>query len=365
MSEHDSRARYTSCTQQSRESKKPTQRLTLRHDLGLNQHAFEERMQTSHKASSIYLACLALIPGLAHAAIGLFWHGIIFSCVTLSCIFAFISLWSKFLWPPLAPCLVLIIIYAFSWIATLIDLRIQTLRGKNLELRHQRRAILFPICFFIPIWATCAGIEENITGLVEIRDDSMFPLLLQGDVLLFDRKAYKDHAPKPGELAVFKEKQGTRVLRVIAQGQNKIHLRHGRPVINGRPLPRQRIEEMRVERFCKNDQAKLFELEGFIEENGESSYLVTTPRLNTPHIEVFPQQLANDELYTLGDNRAVSLSIGAYGKRNQNEILGRPLAIWRSQAPEGSKDDRNGRAGAWLVFSDDAPNDTHTPEINL
>jgi signal peptidase I len=72
-----------------------------------------------------------------------------------------------------------------------------------------------------------------------IPSESMSPTLVPGDQVLVDKRAYRGHAPRRGELAVFREPRTGDILlkRIVAVAGDTVGLEDGVLVVDGRRPP--------------------------------------------------------------------------------------------------------------------------------
>ena len=196
---------------------------------------------------------------------------------------------------------------------------------------------LFPIC--ASIWY----VEANHVGSVEIRGYGMFPQLLPGDRIFFDRKAFLDARPSPGELVVVGDGPAQTVVRVVAVGGDRVSVRGGLPTVNGDSLARYPVVDLHVPRFGVDEQDRLSIKRGYVESNAGRAYLVVEARAAAGDADPAPVVLARDELYVLGDDRTAAVAEGLAGRVRLGALRGRPELIWRSHRQDGSE--RAGRRG--------------------
>ncbi len=187
-------------------------------------------------------------------------------------------------------------------------------------------------------------IERTMVGSVAVTDRAMFPHLLPGDHVLYERGAFEGRAPEPGELVVVGEASAPQVARVVARAGETIQLRDARPVIDGGAVGRSPIRQMRVERFPDDEQGRLDALEGFVEIRGDRRYVVTYDRARRrTAVDPTPVLLADDEIYVLGDNRDEAVRRPGAGRVPLDAVVGRPRYIWSSLDAAGRL--RTGRVG--------------------
>ena len=196
---------------------------------------------------------------------------------------------------------------------------------------------VFPIC--ASIWY----VEANHVGSVEVQGYAMFPQLLPGDRVFFDRKAFLSRRPDPGELVVVGDGTVDTIARVVAVRGARVSLSAGQPTVNGVVLTRYPVDELRVPRFQPAEQNRLSMRRGFMETNGGRAYLVVERRGNDFGADPPRAILAGDELYIIGDDRSAALQEGLAGRVRLGALRGRPEVIWSSRRSDGTE--RAGRSG--------------------
>ena len=196
---------------------------------------------------------------------------------------------------------------------------------------------VFPAC------ACLWYVEANHVGSVEVQGYAMFPQLLPGDRVFFDRKAFLSSRPVPGELVVVGNAGSQNVVRVVAVGGDRVSVRRGLPAVNGSSLDRYPVVDLHVPRFGTEEQDRLSMRRGYVESNAGRAYLVVEARAGVGAADPPGVVLARDELYVIGDDRSAALDEGVAGRVRLGALRGRPEVIWRSHRDDGSE--RAGRRG--------------------
>ena len=87
-----------------------------------------------------------------------------------------------------------------------------------------------------------------VVGIYQIPSDSMLPRILTGDAWLVAkwRFAFRHELPRRGDIVIFHGPEGKRdyVKRVIGLPGDRVALRGGTVMLNGRALPRMRIADL-------------------------------------------------------------------------------------------------------------------------
>lgn len=303
-------------------------------------------------------ALTLLMPGLGHVYCGELGRGLRYWLVTFLAIFVAMGAWMYWLFVPWLPLAVLLLSWAFFVGFLVADLwRIVHEEGGRYVLKPSNHGVVY-LSLFLGLWAGPLALGQHIlrrarVGVVAIEDRDMFPKLLEGDRVLYDRTAYRDRSPHAGELVVVRWGNGVaRVVRVIATGGHTVTLQKGRPIVDGQPVPWAPVDELRVPALGDGpDAIELAGLTAYAEEPGplpeadpHEPYVVTygAQRLHDPP----PVVLAPGELFVMGDNRAEALEGGRFGRVPAEGVLGRPRFVFASHTAEG--DLRDGRIG-WPV----------------
>lgn len=107
------------------------------------------------------------------------------------------------------------------------------------------RRLAFALAAVIATVVAMMGIGRFIAAPLAIRSDAMRPGLMAGDMLLV-RKATPGWVPPRGEIVVFHDpaSDGQRVVRrVVGVPGDRVALRDGRLILNGRQVPRWRVAD--------------------------------------------------------------------------------------------------------------------------
>ena len=292
----------------------------------------------------------ALMPGLGHLYCGEVRRGLTVWFAVLAVLVGAVFAFARWVFVPVAPAVVLALAWAGLQAALWADLAalLQSV-GARYRLRPINHPLTYVAAFLglgvLPLGGAALLAGAWWVGSVEVVDQSMFPRLLPGDRVVFDRAAFAERAPRAGELVVVDWPPAARrgVARVVATGGHTVHLRDGRPVIDGRRAEQVPVDALRVPRFAPHEVADLDALAGYLERLGARPRLVTYARRRPAHEDPPPVTLRDDELYLLGDNRDAALAARAFGRVAVDAVLGRPQFVWASIDAEGGA--RAGRVG--------------------
>lgn len=296
------------------------------------------------------VALTLLMPGLGHIYCGQVRRGLVVWGAVLTALLVGLYTWARWLLVPVAPLLGA----AFSWgllqLALGGDLaRFVREHGADYHVGPVNHPLAYVAAFLglavLPLLVGCVVTATVQVGSVEVETRAMFPHLLPGDRVLFDRTAYLRHAPAEGDLVVVAwPPSGRLIARVVATGGRTVGLRDGRPIVDGRPIERGRVVGLRVPRFgTGRDAHDLAALSGYLERLGGNAYVVTYDRERAALSDPAPVVLREDELYVLGDNRDEAVRLRHFGRVRSAAIRGRPRYVWASFDPAG--EGRYGRVG--------------------
>ena len=185
----------------------------------------------------------------------------------------------------------------------------------------------------LPGWFLCRVAADRLLVCFTVADRNGFPELLPGDRVYGSRRAFTAEPPQPGTLVVVDGVlPDPTVLRVMAVPGEEVALEGGTVVVDGRA----RFREPAVGVLAREPvRAEVESIRAFREWVDRLSYEVYVPQDVEPQ-DVAPRRLGADEYFLLADLRDVegvsdSRSVGPIPAAN---ILGRPLWVWWSVAPD-------------------------------
>ncbi len=312
-------------------------------------------MPSSQAPRSLWraVALTLLMPGLGHIYCGQVRRGLAVWGAVLAALLVGLYAWARWMLVPVVP----LVGAAFSWVllqaALAGDLsRFVREHGAEYRVRPVNHPLAYVAAFLglavLPLVVGGVVTPTAWVGSVEVQTRGMFPHLLPGDRVLYDRTAYAARPPEAGDLVVVAwPPSGRLVARVVATGGRTVALREGRPIVDGRPIERGRVVGLRVPRFGSGRDAEDLEaLSGYLERQGGNAYIVTYDRKRSLLDDPSPVVLRSDELYVLGDNRDEAVRLRHYGRVPTAAIHGRPRYVWASFDADGET--REGRVGREL-----------------
>lgn len=314
-------------------------------------HRFRFSHPPAPRHYSVALLLTLVMPGLGHVYCGELGSGLGYWLGGFIAVSAAFASWLYWLYVPWLPLVVFTVAWALFMTVMAVDLwRIVHTTGPRYLLRPCNHGVVY-LSLLLGLWAGPLLLGQHIVrrarvGVVAVEDGDMFPKLLLGDTVLYDRAAYRERPPRPGELVVVRfGRQSLRVARVIALGGHTVSLQGGRPIVDGEPVPWAPVDDLRVPAFGDGPEAlELAGLKAWQEEPGDGAYVVTYGSL--PARDPPPVTLSPGELFVMGDNRAEALEEGRFGRISLESVLGRPRFVFASQTPDGEL--RDGRIG-WPV----------------
>lgn len=290
-----------------------------------------------------------LMPGLGQIYCGRVRAGLAVWGAVLAVWCFCLLVWTRWLFAPVMPALVLGLAWGALQLVLIADL-VRTVRAQapTYELRPLNHAVAYLSIFLglgvLPVGGGWLVVTRVHVGSLEVHSTAMFPHLLPGDRVLFDRTAFAEQPPRLGELVVVDGPQGTPIVaRVVAGAGQVVQLREGRIVVDGQALTQGALEHLRVARFGPRESLQLASLEGFIEGNRGRSYIVMYDKERPVRLEPAPVELGPGEVYVAGDNRDAAVTERWHGRVRVDVIHGQPRCIWASRDEAGL--DRPGRAG--------------------
>jgi signal peptidase I len=210
------------------------------------------------------------------------------------------------------------------------------LKGVNHPMVYLLVALVF---YVLPLGTLVHFTSQRLWTMVWVRGDVMLPTLLDGDLLLVDRAAYRDSEPQKGDVVVIRDTEsamGLAIGRIVALPGDRIEMEDSVPVVNGTAVRRalmapgaegdEALASLDVQ--MRSDELTYAEILGGV------SYL-TAERARGRGALVEPLRLAESEYFVLHDNRSHFADSRAYGPIQRAQIVGRPLYIAFSADSEG------------------------------
>lgn len=183
-----------------------------------------------------------------------------------------------------------------------------------------------------------------------IPSGSMIPTLLIHDHILVNKLSYglrfpftsawivRFSPPRRGDIVVFKSVDDSGIFlvkRVIGLPGDEIRVvGAGQLVINGNPVPRQKLSnveaEARIHDWPKESRDEFLERNEFFDENLGGLHHIALRAAGSGELEQGPYKVGPSELFMMGDNRDNSSDSRVWGPLPIDRVLGRASLIWMS-----------------------------------
>lgn len=182
------------------------------------------------------------------------------------------------------------------------------------------------------LWIAGAGsigyavfVKKTMFEAFRVPVNTMAPTIVAGDRMMVSKLAYRRKKPQRGDIVVFKNPvslQETNVKRIVALGNETVEFKQGQLIINGQPVPRERIE---AETVTCNGQA----VEGntYWEANGDARYPVFVPG-QTEALDFGSVTIPPHHCFLMSDARNHCLDSRQYGAVSLGAILGKFQTVY-------------------------------------
>ncbi len=261
-------------------------------------------------------------PGLGHIYAGKFAKGILLAFLCAIPFFFLISLLALQLSWAKIPLLILaflggIIIPLYAIIDSCFQVR---KAPPDYQLKEYNRWYVY---FLLVLMGTGSGTQYAIQSfqksftVFHVSNPTMYPTFMKHDRFMVSSAAYNSSDPQRGNVVVFsnpEDRKVTFVRRVVALAGDTVEIKKGRLIINGQPLPLQKVSSI---------SAGEFQGEVFTETNGPAKYKIflATHPTNSPDLPKFtvPQHHG----FVLADNRNQARDSRSYGPIPYAALKGR------------------------------------------
>ena len=192
-------------------------------------------------------------------------------------------------------------------------------------------ALLLIVGFCAPT-SSAVFLRDNVIEAFYCPAKSMLPNIIEGDRFLADKRVYRDADPDYGDVVVFHNPNNRKinyVKRVIGRPGDRIEIRRGVVLLNGKPLPQKptNYSVMQTGEMVKGTE--LFE-----ETNGERRYLILKDKTDPSKHDFQETLIPPGHVFVLGDNRDHSNDSRKFGfvpigdLKGQAKLLYWPAARW-------------------------------------
>ncbi|WP_460224790.1 signal peptidase I [Aurantivibrio infirmus] len=197
-------------------------------------------------------------------------------------------------------------------------------------LHRNRGFIAFLLLMFV--------VRGAVADWYHVPTGSMKPTILEGDYVFVNKLAYDLHPPfsthsvlrlsdpKPGDVIVFESAVADirLIKRVVGVPGDVISMRNNQLIVNGKPLPYERVDVEDLHPELNKSSDKLTFRETI---SGQSHLLQTDAHLTSPYGSFSEIVVPQESYFVLGDNRDNSRDSRFIGFVSRGEIVGRSRKI--------------------------------------
>ena len=230
-------------------------------------------------------------------------------------------------------------VYLEAWLISDLN-RIVRRYGTPYILQNYNHFLVYSCAIFalvmLPSLVLYEYTTQRLVGNHTVEDASMYPMLVPGDRVLFERVGNPEEPIRRGDLVVAQTKDNAQlILRVAGLPKDTIYVESdGAVVVNGKSLHQQALGTVAWsdQSIRMSDQPGLM---GYLEYGEHVNY----PVFYNPAVRLSQTErvrLEENTYFLLSDNRTEekaidSRSLGAF---HVDQIIGRPVYVWYSQRPE-------------------------------
>lgn len=316
----------------------------------------ETRARKPHVATLAAILC----PGLAYLYVGRLTKGVTVNLLFVFLVELFIILmsWLKFF--PLLPLLVLVASWITFGALIALDVR-EIIREEDFEHEYVLEpfnhwliySLVAVLTLVAPILASVEVTERYMITAAPVRNASMYPTLLPGDVVLIDRHGFDATGQRRGDIvAVSANKPGApvHVLRVVGLQGDVIRVEGDMLYLNDEPVERVPLD-LAAHGVETGGLLARSDMLAMIERNRDERYVISMSRATVTKTSIAPTQLEEGEMFLLADNRSqVPLDerhprirdSRNFGALDLDKLRGKPLYILWSSGEDGVRWERVG-----------------------
>lgn len=181
-----------------------------------------------------------------------------------------------------------------------------------------------PFSFFWIGFSILAAMLVRFTliGVFKIPTSTMLPTLLNGDLVVSNKLAYRSgHSPQIGDIVVFSRPEALGLIyikRVLATEGQKLQIKNGQLFINQSPCEKNLLEDL--------ENFQIFE-----EICDKKSYKILLSKNKPLKASDLPEiELKAGEIFVMGDNRDISEDSREWGPIKAENIQGQVRMVWFS-----------------------------------
>jgi signal peptidase I len=191
----------------------------------------------------------------------------------------------------------------------------------------------------VPALLGALALGHYTVGTVAVEDHAMFPRLVPGDRLYYDKRAFLKRAPARGELVVADVGGRPAVLRVIGVPGDEVAVAGPQAIVGGRPLSSVPFARVRLDpALAQLDRATELGATREFSPDTDLHYAVfhdLDGNAGRQRTRYGPVTLRADQFVLLGDRRDAleGLDSRALGPILRSDILGAPRHVFWSRHP--------------------------------
>jgi signal peptidase I len=248
----------------------------------------------------------------------------------------FILVWSVVKFAPVVP----LIAAGSAW---LLIVAMVAFDGARLTEREEERlqertgALSSLIALILTTWAGPLLALFILTTSVfwtlhRVQDESMYPTLLPGDLVLIDRRAYDLQGPSPGDVIAYRRDGTLRFGRIIAGPGESVSRLDGAWFVDGSRHAQTPVGSDNATQFKERAGTMPSSVDARWESNGQRTYLVAGQPAETGTLADEPEEwkVSEENLFVLNDNRSVTSDSRTESGLDFEDIEGMVLYIVES-----------------------------------
>lgn len=283
-----------------------------------------------------------LCPGAPYHLRGSTGLGAFVNIVLTSFWLIFILVWSVVKFSPLLP----FAIVGAVWLLIVAMVAFDASRLRQVErtqFNHSSPAMSSLVAFILMSWAGPLLAVFILTNTVfwtlhRVQEDSMYPTLLPGDLVLIDRRAYDLQGPSPGDVIAYQADGSLQFGRIMAGPGESVSRLDGTWYVDGTRQNQTPVGSDIESDFLERAGATPSEVDARWETNGHRAYIVAGQPANVDSATQDPDEwiVGDRELFVLHDNRSRDADSRTKEEIAFEDVRGMVLYIMKSHVGIGS-----------------------------
>lgn len=275
----------------------------------LNEPFFSENRSQRSLVLRLFMLGL-LCPGAPYHLRGRSGLGAFVNIVLASFWLMYMLIWSVVKFSPLVP----FAIVGTVWLLTVAMVAFDASRLRAVEreqLNQASPAMSSLIAFILTSWAGPLLAIFLLTNTVfwtlhRVQEDSMYPTLLSGDLVLIDRRAYDLQGPSPGDVIAYHDDGRLQFGRIIAGPGESVSRLDGTWFVDGTRQNQAAVINDATTHFTERAGATPAEVDARWETNGQRAYIVAGQPAGGASQMQDPDEwiVGEKQLFVLHDNRS-------------------------------------------------------------